>query len=166
MTRQNQFLTFYHMYIWCIILDCHPLASKLKGTPYISRSHACLCLSYTSCISMISHNYSLSPKRNKNRRQSIKIIFLSTLVEFNCSMSELNPTTKLEWCVSPLWGFQEMDADKHVGFPNLVNESITLWNSAYKTFNNMLHSGWIKGTLDSRTKQTQDMIRTKLTTRS
>lgn len=47
-------------------------------------------------------------------------------------MSELNPTTKLDCWVSPLWGFQEIDADKHEDFPNLVTESITLWNSAYK----------------------------------
>lgn len=53
-----------------------------------------------------------------------------TLEEFSSGVSELKPKTKLDSWLSPLRGFQDIDADKHKALLNVETDSITFWNSA------------------------------------
>lgn len=59
-----------------------------------------------------------------------KLDYKYTLDEFSCAISELKPKTKVDSWLSPLCGFQDIDADKHEALPNVETDSITFWNSA------------------------------------
>lgn len=66
--------------------------------------------------SWLYHNYDCS---NKMRR------IWNTLAELSCGVSELKAKTKLDCCLSPRCGFQDILADKQDAFLTVEMESMT-----------------------------------------